>query len=127
MLQVFKLAIFVLALSVLPAMAFDWTQPITDEMGKPVDDLQLCPDQKPCGKILTIGMLTARALLTADPRAQETPDQKALAGNLGLEILKHPDMTPTPDQLKLARDAIGKLASPLAVARGWAILDAAVK
>jgi hypothetical protein len=108
-------------------MAFDWTQPILDESGKPVDDLLPCADQKPCGKVLTIGTLTARALLTPDQHSQDSPDQKALAGHLALQILLHPDMTPSPDQLKLAKDAIGKLGSPLAVARGWDILDGAVK
>lgn len=121
------LAFVVISLLASSAFAMDWTQPILDESNRPVDDLILCPDQKPCGKPLTIGMLTARALLTIDPNAHDSAEQKALMGHLGLEILLHPDLVPTPEQLKMAKDAIGKLPSPLAVARGWDILEKAVK
>jgi hypothetical protein len=132
-------SIILLLLLALPAFALDWTQPILDEQGNTIPDCPMDPATKlppiKCDKILTIGMLTARALLTANSSdvagrggvIPESPEQKALAGNLGLQIILHNDFVPTPDQLKLARDAIGRLPSPLAVARGWAILDAAVK
>jgi hypothetical protein len=117
----------------MPAMALDWTQPILDENGIPAPDCKPAADGAPepgCTKILSIGTMTARALLAPEPQgtaAYATPEQKALAGHLALEIIEHPDMTPTPDQLKMARDAIGRMPSPLAVARGWDILDRAVK
>jgi hypothetical protein len=44
-----------------------------------------------------------------------------------LDILHHQEMTPTPEQLKSVKDAIGKAMSPLGVARANALLDAAIK
>jgi hypothetical protein len=113
-----------------PALALDWSQPIFDEQGKTIPDCPLAGNvpEPGCSKFLTLGSMTARALFAPDPQGTSTlPEQKAQAGKLGLEIIEHPDMTPTPDQLKMARDAIGKMGSPLAVARGWEILDKAVK
>jgi hypothetical protein len=135
------LSLAILLLSASGAYALDWTQPILDEKGAAITDWPSCPGKAPdkpapdneCTKPLTIGLLAARALLVGDqskagPGAvQEAPEQKALEGRLGLAIIDHPDLVPTPDQLKLARDAIGRLPSPLAVARAWDILDKAVK
>lgn len=118
-------AFMLLLLSGAPAVAFDWTQPILNELEQPIPDCPGDPTAK-CGRVLTIGMLAARQLLSAGQTAM-SPEQKALEGNFGLQILLHPDLVPTPDQLKLARDAVGRHASPLAVARGWNLLDAAVK
>lgn len=112
------------------AAALDWTQPILDENGNTIPNCRPASDgtQEPgCTKILTIGALVSRSLLEGDPTSRPTPEQKALEGHLGLEIILHQDLVPTPEQLKLARDAIGRLPSPLAVARGFDILDAAIK
>jgi hypothetical protein len=125
-----------------PALAFDWSQPILDENGKTVPD---CLDPVtgkpfadpvtgkplPCDKIITIGSMAVRALLNPQAGSPETPEQKALAGNLAIQLMTHPEQVPAPDdklnQMKIIRDAIGRMPSPLAVARGWAIIDNAVK
>lgn len=106
------------------ASAFDWTQPILDENEKTIPD---CQGKETCDKVLTIGTLTGRALLAPldmrDPgTAHERPEQKSISGDLGLQIIKHPDLSLNPDELKLACDAIGSVPSRLAVARGWALL-----
>lgn len=114
--------------------AMDWNQPILDEKGAAVPDCPVDPKTnqiEACGKIVTIGSLASRALLSIDQQRQATPEEKALAGNLAIQILTHPEAVPEEgkkaDQLKTIKDAIGRLPSPLAVARGWAILDQAVK
>jgi hypothetical protein len=124
--RTYRSALFALLLSTSYACAFDWTQPILDENGKTIPD---CPgkdlEKDTCNKVLSIGTLTARALLIPpiDPNdARKPPEQKAIEGNFALQIILHPDLGPTPDELKLACDAIGKMPSPLAVARGWALL-----
>ncbi len=130
-----KVIIFAASLMATPAFALDWTQPILDEQGATIPDWQNCPGKDPktdkCDKVITLGLLTARALLQGPPQIRDAPpqppEQKALEGRLGLEIIEHPDLVPTPDQLKIARDAIGRLPSPLAVARAWDLLDKAVK
>lgn len=127
-------AMFWLFLLASCVFAMDWSQPILDEKGQPVPDCQVdtkTSQPEPCGKVFTIGTMAARALLAPDPNRQETPENKALAGNLAIQILTHPETVPEEgkkaDQLKTIKDAIGRLPSPLAVARGWAILDQAVK
>ncbi len=144
MLRVFTFFTFIMMTTC--AYAFDWKQLILDENNHTVIDWPSCPptrqitannpwgsDSKDkCDVELTIGILSARVLLAPEPQnsggtPQKSGEQKALEGHLGLEIILHPDMTPTPDQLKMVHDALGKLPSPLAVARAWDILDKAVK
>jgi hypothetical protein len=113
----------------LSAFALDWKQPILDEFDKTVPDCKIDQTTRAyenCGKVLTLGTLAARALLLDDAKGM-TPEQKAFAGNLALDILHHQEMTPTPEQLKSVKDAIGKAMSPLGVARANALLDAAIK
>jgi hypothetical protein len=113
-----------------PAFAIDWKQQVTDQSNEYVTDWMKCPGKDPakgdkCGEILTYGEMIARALLMADTGM--TPEQKALAGHLAIKILTEDGLVPTPDQLKMARDAAGRLPSPLAVARAWDFLDSAIK
>lgn len=113
------------------ASALDWTQPILDENDNRVADCPVDATTKlmqACPKVLTLGTIAARALLVPEERGSVMPaDQKALLGNLALDILHHMDLVPTPEQLKAVKDAIGKAMPPLAVARANALLDAAVK
>jgi hypothetical protein len=115
------------------AHALDWSQPVLDENNKPSIDWLSCPGKDPskgdkCSAVLTVGMYTARALFSPQTGPSgDGPEVKSLMGNLGLAILADPKMTPTPEQLKMAKDAVGKTPFPLAIARVNAILDKAVK
>ena len=116
------------------AFAMDWSQPILDEKGAPVPDCPVDPKTnqiEACGKIVTLGSLASRALLSIDQQRQPTPEEKALAGNIAIRLMTHPEAVPDKgnkvDEMKTIRDAIGRLSSPLAVARGFALLDDAVK
>lgn len=119
---------FILLLASLPAFALDWKQPMTDEEGISLTDCPIDPTTKlpeKCGKILTIGRMSARLLCSPQQQnmsGSAKPEQLSMECDFGKKILREPDTVATPDELKFTCDAIGRSPSPLVISDGYEIL-----
>lgn len=104
------------------AFATDFTTALRDLDGNPLPN---CPDGSKCGRVLTLGDVSALAMLASDdPHGpQTTGDEKVRRFELALKVRDIKDVHLTAEEISLLKAQIARDFPPLVVGRAWAILD----
>ena len=121
------MAVAIMMMVFTPAMAIDFTQPITNLDGSEIKDA----DGKPV--VSTLGRVAEQALLAvyADERDQSgketiTPEEKFKRWKLASKV-QGKDVNLSIEELALLKKLIGKAFPPLIVGQAWKLLDPGVK
>lgn len=114
---------------VMPALAFDFTQPLKQIDGKPFVDEKTGKEVE-----TTLGSVVEQALLSqyADERDPQTgketiaPEEKFKRWQLAGKV-RGKDVTLSPEDVSKIKNLVGKAYPPLVVGQVWIMLDPSLK